>query len=307
MPRATPSGSPPSERVDPAPLPRLKWHKLRHRADDPPFQRHNLVAALAAGVPCEVDLRFTADHHALCIHDAVLDHETTLTGPVAAARRADIEAGRQRANRGQPLGTAPLFLDEVVAAVRQHGSVGPGLVQLDVKTPVAELQPDALARFGALLGPDAPAFIASGYQWDLIEKLTAAAPGLRAGFDPLALYRQPQAMPASQLEALAERTRAEAPGADIYYLEANLVLAALDRGLNLVELVTDGRPGVLVDAWTVDPTRPRLPAVLARLIGAGVGQITTNDPATLGPLVTAATLRPRSGRWRRPGLGRKGR
>lgn len=286
---------------------RLKWHKLRYRADDPPFQRHNLVAALAAGVPCEVDLRFTADHHALCIHDAVLDHETTLTGPVAAALRADIEAGRQRANRGHPLDTPPLFLDEVAAAVRQHGSVGPGLVQLDVKTPVAELHPEALARFGALLGPDAPAFIASGYQWDLIERLTAAAPGLRAGFDPLALYRQPQSMPAGQLRALAERTRAEAPDAEIYYLEANLVLAGLDRGVDLVELVAADRPGVLVDAWTVDPTRPRLAALLARLVGAGVGQITTNDPATLAPLVAEAALPPRSGRWRRSGFGRKGR
>lgn len=297
--------------MSPLPLPRLKWHKLRHRADDPPFQRHNLAAALAAGVPCEVDLRFTADHHALCIHDAVLDHETTLTGPVAMARRVDIETGRQRANRGHPLDTAPLFLDEVVAAVRahgqQHGAVGPGLVQLDVKTPVADLHPEALARFGALLGADAPAFIASGYQWELIERLTGAAPGLRAGFDPLALYRQPQSMPKGQLTALAERTRAEAPGAEIYYLEANLVVAGLDRGVNLVELVTDGRPGVLVDAWTVDPTRPRLPALLARLIGAGVGQITTNDPATLGPLVAEAALPPRSGRWRRPGFGRKDR
>ncbi|MEZ5411817.1 MAG: hypothetical protein R2761_27535 [Acidimicrobiales bacterium] len=296
---------------DARPVPRLKWHKLRYRADDPPFQRHNLAAALAAGVPCEVDLRFTADHHALCIHDAVLDHETTVTGPVASARRADIEAGFQRANRGHPLHTGPLFLDEVVAAVqshgRTHGPIGAGLVQLDVKTPVAELHPEALARFGDLLGGDAPAFIASGYQWELIERLTAAAPGLRAGFDPLGLYRQPQSMPAAQLRALADRTRAEAPGADIYYLEANLVLAGLDRGVDLVELVTGGRPGVLVDAWTVDPTRPRLPAVLARLIGAGVGQITTNDPATLGPLVTAATLPPRSGRWRRSGFGRRGR
>ncbi|MDH4074337.1 MAG: hypothetical protein OEY41_17930 [Acidimicrobiia bacterium] len=292
---------------DARPAPRLKWHKLRHRADDPPFQRHNLVAALTAGVPCEVDLRFTADHHALCIHDAVLDHETTLTGPVAAARRADVEAGFQRANRGHPLSTAPLFLDEVVAAVRARRPVGPGLVQLDVKTPVAELHPEALARLGALLGPDAPAFIASGYQWDLIERLTDAAPGLRAGFDPLALYRQPQSMPAGQLRALAERTRAEAAGAEIYYLQANLVLAGLARGVNLVELVIDGRPGVLVDAWTLDPTRPRLATELARLIDAGVGQITTNDPAVLGPLVAAAALRPRSGRWRRPGFGRRGR
>ncbi len=291
--------------------PRLKWHKLRHRADDPPFQRHNLASALTAGVACEVDLRFTADHHALCIHDALLDHETTLTGPVAAAHRAEIEAGRQRGNRGQVLDTGPLFLDEVVAAVRahgrDHGAVGPGLVQLDVKTPVAGLHPEALDRFGALLGPDAPAFIASGYEWALIERLTTAAPGMQAGFDPLAFYRQPQSLRADQLRGLADRTRAEAPGARIYYLEANLVLAGLDRGVDLIDLVSGGDPDVLIDAWTVDPTRPQLAKVLARLVGAGVGQITTNDPATLGPLVAEAALPPRSGRWRRPGFGRQGR
>jgi hypothetical protein len=292
--------------------PRLKWHKLRQRAEDPPFLAENLVAALAAGVPCEVDLRFTADHHALCIHDAVLDHETTGTGPVAAANRADIEAARQRGNRGQVLDTPPLFLDEVVEAVRAHrltsgAAVGPGLVQLDVKTPVAGLHPEALSRFGHLLGPDAPSFIASGYEWALIERLTAAAPGLQAGFDPLAFYRQPHSLRPDQLRALADRTLAEAPGARIYYLQADLVLAGLDRGIDLVALVTAGDPDVLVDAWTVDPTRPQLARVLSRLAGAGVGQITTNDPATLAPLVARAVLPPRSGRWRRPGFGRFGR
>jgi glycerophosphoryl diester phosphodiesterase len=265
---------------------RLKWHKLRNQATDPPFQRHNLVAALAAGQPCEVDLRFTADHHAVCLHDRDLHAETTGAGPVAQAQRAEVERLRQRGSAGEALATAPLFLDEVVAAVQAQGSVGPGLVQLDVKTPVSDLRPEALARFGHVLGEAAPAFIASGYEWELISRLRSAAPGLQAGFDPLALYHRPQDLRPRQLRTLARRTLALAPGAAIYYLEARLVLAGLDRGVDLVAAITGGDTnGALVDAWTVDPSFPDLPRVLRRLLAAGVGQITTNDPAALGPLL----------------------
>jgi glycerophosphoryl diester phosphodiesterase len=265
---------------------RLKWHKLRYRATDPPYQRHNLVAALAAGQPCEVDLRFTADHHALCIHERDLQHETTGTGPVARAGRAEVEALRQRGNDGEVLDGSPLFLDEVVAAVRQHGDVGPGLVQLDVKTPLAALHPEALGHFGRTLGDAAPAFIASGYDWNLIRHLTEAAPGLQAGFDPLALYRHPTTMTARAFRGLSRHILAQCSGAAIYYLEAGLVLAGLDRGVDLVSAVTaGGTNGALVDAWTVDPGRPQLDSALRRLLEVGVGQITTNDPAALSALL----------------------
>jgi glycerophosphoryl diester phosphodiesterase len=259
---------------------------------------------LAAGAPCEIDLRFTADGHALCLHDQLLDHETTGTGPAVEARRADIERLRQRGNGGEVLDSAPLFLEEVVAAVRHHGAVAPALVQLDVKTPVAALTDQALDRFGRLLGPVAPAFIASGYEWELIERLTAAAPGLHTGFDPLALYRRPDALDADQLRELANRTVAEAPGAAVYYLEAPLVLAALDRGVDLIGAVTaGGTTGALVDAWTIDPGHPRLDSTLRRLLACGVGQITTNDPEALGARLARLDRSPRSSprrwRWRR--------
>ena len=95
-----------------------------------------------------------------------------------------------------------------------------------------------------------PAFIVGGYDWETIERLVEAAPGLRAGFDPLELYGERMPPDAAGFRALATETLAQAPDAAIYYLEADLVLAGLDAGVNLVELVSAN--GAEVDAWTVD-------------------------------------------------------
>lgn len=265
------------------PPPRLKWHMLRRRKSDPAHLRANLDAALAAGAACEVDIVFTADGHAVCLHDLTLDRETTGSGPVAAQPRAAIERLRQRGADGAPLDSPPLFLDEVVAAVRRLGVAAPALVQLDVKPPAHELTPTALVRLGATLGGEADAFVAGGYEWHVIEALRSTIPGLHAGFDPLAFYPRDLALDAAQFRALGARTRATAPDASIYYLEADLVLAALDRGVDLVAAVRDG--GALVDAWTIDADRPDLARVLRRLVEVGCGQITSNDPEALGPLI----------------------
>ena len=81
---------------------------------------------------------------------------------------------------------------------------------------------------------------------------------------------------------LAERTRETAPDADIYYLQADMVLAGLDRGVNMVELVR-----AVVPKSTRGRSMPigRAAHVLRRLIDAGCDQITSNDPDVLTPLV----------------------
>lgn len=265
------------------PAPRLKWHMLRRRKSDPAFLRENLVAALREGAACEVDIVLTADGHALCLHDLTLDRETTGSGPVADATRAQIERLHQRGSDRAALSSAPLFLDEIVATLCEIGVAAPALVQLDVKSPAAALDAQRLTRISAVLGASASAFIASGYEWETVERLSAAAPGLHAGFDPLAFYPRSFDLDAPALAALAARTLASAPGASIYYLEAKLVLAALDRGVDLVASVTGG--GAQVDAWTIDADRPALREVLARLIAAGVHQITSNDPELLRPMI----------------------
>ena len=74
---------------------------LRRRKSDAPFLRENLVAALNDGAACEVDIAFTADGHALCLHDPTLDRETTGRGLVAATARSQIERVLQRGSDGR--------------------------------------------------------------------------------------------------------------------------------------------------------------------------------------------------------------
>jgi len=273
------------------PTPRLKWHMLRRRRSDAPFLRENLVAALHAGAACEVDLNFTADGHALCLHDATLDRETSGQGRVADATRAEIERLRQRSPTGAVLTTAPLFLDEVVDIAQSIGVAEPALVQLDVKTRAQALTRDACERLARTIGDGADTFIASAYEWDTVRRLVDATAGLHAGFDPLVFYPRTFDLAAEAYRAIAARTLATAPGASIYYLEARLILAALERGVNLVHEV--GVTGARVDAWTIDPEFPNLRDALRRLVHAGVAQITTNDPEQLAPIIAESATAPR--------------
>jgi len=254
---------------------------LRCRRSDPPFLRENLYRAIAAGAPCEVDIVFTADGHALCLHD--LDQETTGRGPVLAKTRTEIERLRQRGPGGSILDAPPLFLDEIVEAVGQGDTLPAAAVQLDIKAPLDSLSEGGLRRVRSTLGDAAPLFIAGGYDWAMIERLTKAVPGLHAGFDPLAHYPRSCALNAEEFRRLGEATLATASGAQMLYLEAKLVLAGLRQGVNLIELVS--RHGASVDVWTIDANRPGLRKVLGRVIAAGCHQITSNDPEMLGPLV----------------------
>ena len=269
--------------------PRLKWHMLRRRKADAAFLRENLALALRSGAACEVDIVLTADGHALCLHDDTLDRETTGHGRAADATRATIERCRQRGSDGAALDSTPLFLDEVAAAVAALGVVAPASVQLDVKLPAQALTKGALDRIARVLRDHTHAFIASAYEWDAVQRLAAAAPGLRAGFDPLDFYPRSLELDAEGFRKVAVRTLATAPTASIYYLEAKLILAALAHGVDLVEEVTAA--GARVDAWTIDADHPHLRDVLRRLIDLGCHQITSNDPQQLQPIIDGLQAR----------------
>ena len=263
--------------------PRLKWHMLRRHKSDAAFLRENLALALHSGAACEVDIVLSADGHALCLHDDTLDRETTGHGRVADATRATIERCRQRGADGAALDSAPLFLDEVAAAVAALGTVAPASVQLDVKSPAQALTKGALDRIARVLRDHADAFIASAYEWETVQRFVAAAPGLHAGFDPLAFYPSTLELDAEGFRKVAARTLATAPNASIYYLEAKLIVAALAHDVDLVKEVTGA--GAQVDAWTIDADHPQLCGVLRRLIDVGCRQITSNDPERLQRLI----------------------
>jgi glycerophosphoryl diester phosphodiesterase len=255
---------------------------LRRRKTDAPFLRQNLVAGLCQGVPCEVDLVLTADGHAVCLHDRTLDRETSGRGRVADATRASVEQLCQRGSDGAMLSSAPLFLDEVAAAVHANGAAR-AQVQLDIKARADAFDARALDRLAGVLGGHADAFIASAYDWDTVRLVAAAVPGLRMGFDPLALYGRSLVADAGGFRDIAARMFAIAPGASIYYLEAKLILAALEQDVNLVDIIT--AEGAEVDAWTIDADHPRLHQVLRSLVRIGCQQITSNDPDAISPLL----------------------
>lgn len=132
---------------------RLKWHKLRRRAEDPAFHRPNLTAGLAAGASMEVDIRLLADGGFVCLHDPVLETETDGNGPVSRADCESIRELRQTDASGAAAGAAPLLLEELIGIVRAHAAEAAdgAIVQLDLK--LAEDVPSeaVVRRFGSTL------------------------------------------------------------------------------------------------------------------------------------------------------------
>lgn len=265
-------------------FPRFKWHKLRRRQGDTPFLRENLAAGLAGGAALEVDLSLTADGAFVCIHDTTLDRETTGSGPVGAATRSTLAGLRQRAADGTPTAQAPLFLDDVVAAVARLGRMPAGLVQLDVKEPSERLDDALLERLKATLGTLAPAFIIGSCDAALIERIRTAIPGVARGYDPYEMAKGRRLASAGDFRALAAETVRLAPDVRFYYLYVETVLAGLDAGVNLVALVR--QPGSEVDVWTLGADRPDIRTALRRVVETGADQITTYDAALLGAMLT---------------------
>jgi glycerophosphoryl diester phosphodiesterase len=242
---------------------RLKWHKLRQRAEDPPFARANLCIGLAAGASLEVDLRRLACGGFVCLHDAALEAETSGHGPVAAI---DAEAVAGLEMRGAP-GEKPLLLEEVAGAVRAW-AYGPALVQLDLKD--ADFENASRAILAKALADVAGRFILSGCDWDAVRRLGGEVPGLALGYDP---HDDAGNDPAEAMRAIRERAR----DADTIYLHRELVRAAHEQGDPLVARLR--AKGHHVDCWTIDHGSPEALADLRIALAAGCDQITTNSAA----------------------------
>jgi glycerophosphoryl diester phosphodiesterase len=260
----------------------LKWHMLRRAPGDPPHDRSNLRTGLERGAAVEVDLQFTADGVGVCLHDATLEAETTGRGPVRERTWREVAALRQRDDRGQARAEPPLSLAEVVEEARRREGLLPGAIQLDLKA--EELDARSIAFFRDVVGPVAGRFTVAGEDAALVERLAAAAPGVRRGYEPLRLFRDDPPREPAAFRALASRMLDAAPGAEIVYLHTGLALAGLACGEDLVaRLVEAGRR---VDCWTIDPHRTGVADTLRRLAGSGCDQVTTNGPEALEALWT---------------------
>ena len=252
----------------------LKWHKLRRRAGEPPFDPANLATGLAAGASLEVDIRCLADDSWICLHDATLDAETDGSGPVAALDRA--AAARLRVTGGD---FAPPLLVDLAAMVAGCGETC-ACLQLDMKEP--DLSDVRIAALAAALDGIVPLCILSGYDWAVLSRVGAAIPGLRLGYDPYEVAETRTLDSAADFADFTEEVLATAPTAAVYYLYHRFVSAALDRGVNPIAMLQ--ARGAKIDVWTLDPSMQGFAATLARMVGAGADQVTTNDAEAVARL-----------------------
>ena len=261
---------------------RLKWHQLRRAGTDPAHARANLELGIERGACLEIDIVATRDGHFVCLHDHELACETTGKGVVWDWDRAAVERLRQCANDGEPLAAPPLFLDEVAAALAEAPPDWPGRLQLDLKQPLARLDAVILARFAGLIAPVARHVVLGGTEWRAVTGLGRAVPGLRLGFDPLAIHEAAPPATAAEFQALGAYTLAHAPDAAIFYFHIPLLLRGLELGVDLITMAK--AHGAEVDAWRLEPEDDPAAAKLARLVEAGIDQITTDSPEALEQL-----------------------
>ncbi len=261
---------------------RLKWHQLRRASTDPSHDRANLRLGIARGASLEVDIVATRDGHFVCLHDSELASETTGRGQVHEQDRAAVEQLRQCGNDGLALAAPPLFLDEVVVTLAGAPADWPGRLQLDLKQPLDLLDAAMVERFATLAEPVAHHLMLGGTEWRAVVRLGRGVPGLRLGFDPLALHEAAPPGSAAEFQALGAYTLAHAPEAAIFYLHIPTVLLGLRVGVDLIAMVKAS--GAEVDVWRLEPEDEQAHAKLANLIEAGVDQITTDSPEALEKL-----------------------
>lgn len=267
---------------------RLKWHRARRRAGDPPFTAARIIEGLAAGASVEVDLLIHGDRGFVVLHDRDLRRETTGSGKVGDRPETALRDLSLLAPDGRPTDHPVLLLDDL-AALFAATPVAPGaLLQLDFKQRARDLDPVAVARFAEAVAPFAESAILSCGDAEAVATLTAAVPGIRVGYDPCHRGAAQLTRQRRDYRAFVERALRKSPLAEMVYLDAGLVLSAGKRGFNFAEAFEDH--GKQVDAYTLGGTahagmRPQID----RLLDLGVHQVTVDDPQGVSALFARET------------------
>jgi glycerophosphoryl diester phosphodiesterase len=258
---------------------RIKWHRLRRTAGDVDFTGARLREGLALGASMEIDLRRHAERSFVCLHDQILESETSGKGAIAAASVAELRTLRMRGPDGATTDEPLLLLDDLVEVARD--SHPDAVVQFDLKEHLADLDDATISSFAYLVVPNAGRFLLSGDDWNAVRALGTRVKGLKLGFDPSDLPEATDLKSAKDFSDFTRFTLETAPNAAIIYLEYRLVLASVVSGYDMVGNLHAG--GKLVDAWTfdVDVSSDRSLTELARLIASGVDQISSNDSVAL--------------------------
>ncbi len=266
----------------------LKWHRARKHASDSAFTGARIVEGMRIGASVEVDLNAHAGGCFAVLHDATLDRETTGKGPVVSAQPDTLRGLRLRANDGAATDEPLMDLADLTALQGRQSLHPQALLQLDLKTPDANLTPAHVAGFARAVGPMAGQMILSSDDAAAVARLAAATPRLLAGHDPCHDARVSGLRTRADFTAFAAEALATAPAASMIYLAIPLVLAADEVGVDLIAACHAA--GKRVDAYTVQRAEGAALPALRRLLARGVDQITTDDPAGLERLLRDAGI-----------------
>lgn len=258
----------------------LKWHRLRRHANEAPMSRENLEAGLEAGAVMEADIHLTRDGHWVCLHDELLDEETTGTGPLAEHSADELRRLSMRTPAGAATGQAPLFLDDLVEYARRW-SLSSAELQLDVKAPAEQIDNDVLDRFADQVGPYRASFSLSGADATALSQLRLAVPGL-----PVTLSssgRLGGARDAAVFQSRMESLLNQLDGLDLIWVNHRVLQAAYRTRFDLVGFAR--QRGVAVDAGTIDIGAVGWRAALVLALQAKVDRITSNTPCAVAEQV----------------------
>ncbi len=279
--------------------------------DGLPFPQNSLEAIRASleanAAFIEIDVTALAADDYLLVHDDALEHETSGTGAVGAARPADVRALTIKKRDGAITPYRPPLLSEVVALFLQYP--GATRLQIDYKNVYPMPDDEPLRRFIRLIEPLGRRVLTStGADWHL-RWMHRNAPWLDIGFDigfyldsrtepgdprqpPYALgaygyyddhllAKQRILPPAQYLAERCDILRGAVPEASTWYVDYHLITRCLSDGFDMTAWLH--QHNIKMDAWTLDVGK--VPdADLLRLRAAGIDQFTTNTPQALGKL-----------------------
>lgn len=267
---------------------RLKWHRLRLSLDAPLFSAETMALGFSVGASMELDLRVRGDGGFVVLHDADLEGETNGHGrvnesPVEAIRSLRMTAG----------GTPPILSEDLASLLtKAHQDA---LLQFDMKdrlTTIGERGLDHLVEHFSNAGGS---IIVSGGDLDLIVAIRTRLPDIPRGIDPTDTLVDLLATEGAGAVEAELRANLDGPTEpDLVYLSWPLILAAHDKGLDLIGLCHD--QGRCVDAWTYNLENPQSGfsdaewREFSTLMALKPDQITTDEaPATERAWMTRIT------------------
>ncbi len=222
----------------------------------------------------------SADGRFAVLHDSTLGPSTTGTGRVSETPLAAMAGLLHRDREGFEDAEAPVrSLADLLAPLGSLPRAPTTSLQLDLKVPEEKPLPEsAIADAATAVAGFEDAIVVGSMDLGQAQRLAAAMPGARLGYDPQrAIARSPDL--ARSPESLLRHLERRREGLALAYLRFDLVLTAVEQGFSLVDRLLD--LGIETDAWTLNPGPGLTDGVLHSLLYAGVRQITTDDPGEL--------------------------